>query len=51
MNNLKSNQRFIIAPTGYEPTVAFWVWALEDTRQRTKRCLDGLCGKDTIIKE
>jgi uncharacterized damage-inducible protein DinB len=47
MKDLKSIQRVINAPVGYEPGVAHWVWALEDTRQRTKSCLNGVT--DEII--
>ncbi len=39
MSDLKSIQRIVTAPAGYEPSVAHWVWALTDTRQRTKGCL------------
>lgn len=35
-------QRIVIPPVGYEPVVARWVWALEDTRKRTKSLLFGL---------
>lgn len=35
------------APVNYEPIIAQWVWVLEDTRQRTKRCLNGVT--DEII--
>jgi uncharacterized damage-inducible protein DinB len=45
MSDLKSNQRIVTAPEGYEPSVAHWVWALEDTRQRTKDCLYGVTNK------
>ena len=31
-----------LRPDGYEPTIGRWVWALEDTRRRTKLCLDGM---------
>jgi uncharacterized damage-inducible protein DinB len=33
-------QRLIRAPGGYEPSIARWVWALQDTRRRTNRVLD-----------
>ena len=39
MTDLKKEQRLIIAPSGYEPAIARWVWALEDTRRRTKQSL------------
>ncbi len=45
MSDLISNQRTVTAPVGYEPSVARWVWALEDTRQRTKDCLNGVTNK------
>jgi uncharacterized damage-inducible protein DinB len=35
-------QRTIQLPGGYDPAIAPWVWALEDTRRRTKQCLDGV---------
>jgi uncharacterized damage-inducible protein DinB len=35
-------QRVIHGPAGYEPVIARWVWAIEDTRQRTKASLVGL---------
>ena len=34
--------RRIEPSANYEPTIARWVWSLEDTRQRTKHCLDGI---------
>ena len=36
MTRLSHEQRIIERPTGYDPTIAPWVWMLEDTRQRTK---------------
>lgn len=37
------NQQRIINPTIQgEPTIIRWLWALEDARQRTKRCLKGI---------
>ena len=47
MEASKKEERLIKPPVGYEPTIARWVWALEDTRRRTKRCLDGIA--DEII--
>lgn len=42
MNSSTKDRRFVDAPAGYEPSLARWLWALEDTRQRTKRGLEGL---------
>ena len=42
MSNPINNQRFLKVSDGYEPSVARWVSVLEDTRERTKRCLDGV---------
>jgi uncharacterized damage-inducible protein DinB len=42
MNSLITDRRFVAAPAGYEPSLARWLWALEDTRQRTKHSLEGL---------
>jgi uncharacterized damage-inducible protein DinB len=32
-------------PEGYEPQVAAWVWAIQDTRQRTLQTLQGMTGE------
>ena len=32
----------IMALPGFEPEIGRWLWALEDTRRRTKRSLEGL---------
>ena len=41
MDSLKNCQCIISPPFGFEPDVAYWVWAFEDTRKRTKLCLIG----------
>lgn len=35
-------KRIVHPPSGYEATVGRWVWALEDSRRRTKSLLAGL---------
>jgi hypothetical protein len=35
-------KRTFIPPSGYEPAVSRWVWALQDARARTKAVLTGL---------
>lgn len=42
MSTSNKEQRLIRPPTDYAPEVAQWVWALEDTRRRTKQTLAGL---------
>jgi len=36
------NQNFIYPLDGYEPVIATWLWAMQDTRQRTLESLVGL---------
>jgi len=36
------NQNIIRQLDGYEPVIATWLWALQDTRQRTLDSLEGL---------
>lgn len=42
MNAAEAEKRIVMPPSGYEPIVARWVWALEDSRKRTKSLLAGL---------
>jgi uncharacterized damage-inducible protein DinB len=42
MTTVNREQRLIQPPAGFAPEVAQWVWALQDTRQRTKQTLAGL---------
>jgi len=36
------NQNFIHPQDGYEPDIATWLWALQDTRQRSLESFEGL---------
>jgi len=36
------NQNFIHPLDGYEPVIAIWLWALQDTRQRSLDSFEGL---------
>jgi len=36
----------VIALPGYNPEIGRWLWALEDTRHATLKCLDGLTDED-----
>lgn len=42
MNNPAPQQLHIEPLDGYTPEVGRWLWALEDTRQRTRRSLEGI---------
>jgi len=42
MNPNLKRQDFVEALPGHAPEIGCWLWALEDTRRRTKRDLEGL---------
>ena len=42
MNKAEREQLIFEPLAGYEPTIARWLWALEDARRRTKRALAAL---------
>lgn len=45
MNNAIEDLSVIPLP-GYDPEIGRWLWALEDTRRETLKCLDGLTDED-----
>jgi hypothetical protein len=42
MTQSPQDARIIQLPPGYDPQIAPWVWAVEDTRQRTKHTLTNI---------
>jgi uncharacterized damage-inducible protein DinB len=44
--NNETEDLVVIALPGYDPEIGRWLWALEDTRRDTIKCLDGLTDED-----